>query len=214
MQPNTPPAPPPMDPQRRPVERNPYDFIVDPGQPALKKKFALPKGSSKSQRIFMGLGGGVILITLIVLVSTILGSGDKAKKQQLVSVVSQQKELIRVAEIGVKKAKGVEAKNLAVTTQLTLTSEQTALLSSLKSMGVKTDSKTLGGKNTKTDATLTAAEQANNFDAVFIETIQTDLTTYAKSVQTAYKSNSSKKTKAALEAQFKNAAILANFKEE
>ncbi len=213
MQPNA-SAPPPPIPGQMPVPPGQYDFITDPGSRKPKKGFTLPSGGSKASRILLVVGGFVILIVFFIIGSSILGSADKARKQQLIDVVAQQKELIRVAEIGVKKAKTAEGKNIAITTSLTLTSEQSELIAALKKLGVKADTKTIGGANKKTDELLTQAEQANQFDEVFIKKMREDLLKYAKSVQTAYKNNESKSTKEALKAQYDNAATLANFKEE
>lgn len=208
MDPNTPPAPPPMQPGLPPQPDSQYDFIVNPGQP--KKKTLLPSGYSKKQKVLFVIIGLVILFIGYSLLSSFLGGADKSNKEQLVSVVNQQRELIRISEIGVKKAKGTEARNLATTTQLSLISEQKELEAAVRALGVKVKG---SGKNSKTDELFTKAEQANNFDAVFIEKLQADLLKYAKSVKTAYENNSSTKTKKDLEAQFNNAATLANFKE-
>lgn len=212
MEPNAPPAPPPMQPTPTPQPSNPYDFIVNPGKP--KKKSLLPSsGSSKVQRALVITVVLIIIVVLFMVGSSLLSSGDKAKKEQLISVAKQQNELIRVSEIGLKKAKSAEARNLAMTTQLSLISEQAELQSAVKGTGVKISAKTIGGKDPKTDDLFTKAEQANNFDDVFIQKLQADLTKYAKAVKVAYNNTTSKKAKLALEAQFNNAATLANFKE-
>lgn len=207
MEPNTPPAPPPMQPDPVPHSANPYEFIVSPKQP---KKSLLPSNYSKTQRIIFVVAVLVIIMVIFMIASSFLSGGDEAKKLQFINMVNQQKELIRVSEIGVKKARSTEAKNLAITTQLSLTSEQPELEAAAKSLGIKVKG---SAKNTKTDELLTKAEQANNFDAVFVEKLQADLLKYAKEVKIAYENNSSTKTKKSLEAQFNNAATLANFKE-
>lgn len=209
MQPNNPnPAPPPLNPQNMPTENNPYDFIINPGDQK-PKRFKLPGGNSKSQRIFIVVSGLAILIFIFIIASSFLGQESKAQKEQLKDVVYKQKELIRISEIGVKKARSNEAKNLAITTQISLTSEQSELQTALKGLGVKTDAKSIGGPDKKTDQELTEAEQSNNFDAVFLAILRQDLTDYAKNLQSAYQGTSSKNTKAALESQYNNAATLA-----
>lgn len=214
MQPNYPaPAPPPIDPSQI-SQNNPYSFITNPETPK-KKGSNLPVPTGKIGRIIIVAGMFIIILMLFSIGSSLLSKGDKVKIQQLKDVVYQQGELIRVSEIGVKKAKTTEGKNLAITTQLSLISEQAELQKTLKSLKIKTDTKTLGGPNKKTDELLTNAEQANQFDEVFIKTIQANLLTYAKAVQTAYKNtpDTSKVTKSALEAQFKDAVTLSGFKE-
>lgn len=206
MQPNNPiPAPPPINPQNMPTGNNPYDFITNPNEQK-PSKFKLPSGNSKTQRIIIVIGFLVLVIIVFALVSSFLGRGDKAQKEQLTVVVTKQKELIRISEIGVKKARSNEAKNLAITTQLSLTSEQPELKEALKGLGVKERANSQSKIN---DDELTKAEQSNNFDAVFLEMLKADLTDYAKTLQTAYQGTESKNTKTALESQFNNAATLA-----
>ncbi len=211
MQPNVPQGPPPMAP---PQGNNPYDFIVNPGS-IPKKKLGLPSGNSKGQRVLIIVGGVILLIVAASFILNLLGSGSKKARLELITVAQKQTELIRIADIGMKKARNSEAKNLAITTKLTIMSEQPVLVSTINKLGKKVDTKQLVlGKNTKTDQLLTQAEQSNNFDDVFIKEIQSELTDYAKATKTAYNNNQGKKTKDALALQFKNAATLANFKEE
>ncbi len=208
------PAPPPINPQNMSGDDNPYDFITNPGGQQQKKFKLLPSGNSKMSKILVIVGALIIAIILFVIVSSILGSGDKAQKEQLKDVVYKQKELIRIADIGIQKSRSSEAKNIAMTTKITLTSEQGDLQGALTTLGVKSDAKTIGGPDKKKDQILTTAEQANNFDAVFLEMIRADLISYAKATQIAYKNNTSKKTKSALEAQFNNAATLAGLNDQ
>lgn len=216
MQPNNPsPAPPPINPQNMSGGNSQYDFITNPGSPKPSKfNFKIPGGSKKTQRIIFISGVIVFLIIGFMIFSTIAGSGNKAQKEQLKQVVYKQKELIRISEIGFKKARTNEAKNLAITTQLSLTSEQSELQGALKILGVKSDAKSVGGADKKKDEKLTAAEQSNSFDEVFLEMLKADLIDYAKATQEAYKNNTSKKTKAALESQFNNAATLAGLNKQ
>lgn len=212
MQPDTPPAPPPM--QQMP-QSNPYKFITNPAQQQ-KPKLSLPGGKNdKLMRVVVILVGIVILISLIMFGMNLLGSSKQKNINQLVTVAQKQTELIRVTEIGIKKAKTKEAKDLAMTTKLTLISQQSVLSDAVKKAGSKLDSKVLVlGKDSKTDQLLTQAEQSNNFDKVFLEKLKSELTEYAQSVKNAYDTTTSTKTKEALEIQFNNAVILSDFKKE
>lgn len=212
MQPDTPPAPPPM--QQMP-QSNPYEFITNPAQQQ-KPKLSLPGGKNdKLMRVVVILVGIVILISLIMFGMNLLGSSKQKNINQLVTVAQKQTELIRITEIGIKKAKTKEAKDLAMTTKLTLISQQSVLSDAVKKAGSKLDSKVLVlGKDSKTDQLLTQAEQSNNFDEVFLEKLKSELTEYAQSVKNAYDTTTSTKTKEALEIQFNNAVILSDFKKE
>lgn len=215
MQPNTPGAPPPFNTQQMPQPNPSYDFITNPGTPQKKSLIPLPGGGSKAMKALLILIVIVIIAVIAMFVSSLLGKADKELQAQLVSAIKQQQELIRISDSALKKARTAEAKNLAITTQLTLTSEQAAMKNAAKTLGVKTDGATLANSDSKkNDEELTKAEQFNKYDEVFIKMIREDLTEYAKTVQTVYKGTENKKAKEALAIQFKTAATLANYKDE
>ncbi len=206
---SAPPAPPPYNPQQR--ESNPYDFLNEPTQ-----KKSLFGGGDKKKHILVVAIGGVIVLAIIALIVALVFGGAPSNKEELLSIAKQQNELIRVADIGVQKSRDSQAKALAITTKLTLTTDQQPLLSALKSQKVKISTKDLTtGKDSKNDELLTAAEQANRFDEVFIELIQSKLTTYQKSLKAAYDNPATgKKLKSTLSEQYKNASLIINAKPE
>lgn len=212
MQPNgLPPTPPPYNPNT--VERNPYDFLNEP--PAAKRGL-LSGTTSKKQRTLVVVGGGLAILALITIILSVVFGGAPSNKEELLSLAQQQNELIRVADIGVSKARDAEAKDLAVSSKLTFISDQQPLLTALKAQKVKVSTKQLAAtKNTKTDQQLTEAEQANNFDTVFIEILQSELSTYQKALKKAYDNPATgQKLKATLATQYKNASLIINAKPE
>lgn len=179
-----------------------YDFITNTNH--APKKSLLPKGSSKQSRIFIVLGGIILLIILASVAMVLISNAGKGNQETLLKAAQQQAELIRVSKIGIDKARDPATRNLAMTTNLSLQSDQTVLLTH-----VKVSSKQLAlGKNTKTDIALTTAEQSNRFDEVFITTIQSELATYQKTLKNAYDGASGSKTKATLAAEYKTAGLL------
>jgi hypothetical protein len=193
-------------------QHNPYQFIVDTDH--TKKKPLVPTGNSKQSRIFIVLGGVLLLLIIGIIVSVLISNASNAGKVDLVKVAQKQAELVRVSDLGMQRAQGTSAKNLATTVNLSLQSDQTALVASLKSAGVKVSAKELAlGKNPKTDTTLTNAEQANKFDEVFTQTIQAQLLEYQKSLKVAYDKASSKKLKQTLSDQYNTAGLLATAKQ-
>lgn len=215
MQPNQPSqAPPPIDPSQMPQQaNNPYGFITNPGVP--QKKSALPLPSGKAGKAIIILLALILVIIIWAVVANLMGQSEKKYRADYIKTIKQQKELIRISEIGLNKATTADARNLAITTQLTLTSEQKAIAASAKTMGIKLNSVTLANSDTKkNDELFKNAEQFNRFDDVFTKALQEDLTEYAKTVQVVYKGSTSKKTKDALAKQYKTAALLANYKED
>lgn len=189
-------------------EQNPYQFIVDESH---QKKSPLPSfGSSKQSRLFIVLGGVLVLIILGIIIASILSSASNAGQNEIIKAAQKQTELVRVSEIGLKLAKGSSAKNLATSINLSLQSDQAALLSTLSANGLKVSTKELAlGKNQKTDTLLTSAEQSNKFDEIFIQTIQAQLVDYQKTLKSAYDKTDSKKIRTTLETQYKTAGLLA-----
>lgn len=159
------------------------------------------------------LGGVLVLIIIGFVVSALISSAANAGKADLLKAAQKQTELIRISKIGTDRASGSGARNLAQTVNLSLQSDQAALLASMKRAGIKVSTKQLVlGKNVKTDAALTSAEQSNKFDEVFTTTIQAQLVDYQKSLKVAFDSNSDKKLQQTLSAQFESADVLATAK--
>jgi flagellar basal body-associated protein FliL len=183
--------------------QNPYDFIQN-----TPKKPKAPL--SKNGRIFAVVGGMLALLMVVVIFMAILSSAGKAGRDSLLATAQKQAELIRVSKLGMDRARGTGAKNLAITVNLSLQSDQKTLLAAISKQGTKIGPKELAlGKKASTDTILTNAEQSNKFDEVFIKTIQDQLTDYQKSLNTAYGNTSSKKLQDVLKQQYTHAGLLA-----
>ena len=168
---------------------------------------------SKQGRILLAAGGGIALVIIAVVFIAILGSAGNAGRDSLITAAQQQAELIRVSKLGQDRARGSTAKNLAINVQLSLQSDQTALLAELKKQGVKLKPQELAAaKKPATDTLLTNAEQSNKFDAVFIQTMQLQLKQYGQTLNTAYSNTDKKKLQALLKQQYTNAQLLASSK--
>jgi len=190
------PVPPPYQPAGD--GHDPYGFITNPAKAPKKSGLGklLPGGNSKQSRLIIAAAGGVILLFLAIIAYSFITSSGGDLKQDYLSLAQQQAEIIRVSDIGVSKAKQSEAKNLAVTTKYTLTSQQSAILNLAKKAGANTDAKSLIlGKDNQTDSLLTTAEQTNQFDTVFIKTLQTKLQKYQQTLKKIYDASSKKSTK-------------------
>lgn len=189
-------------------EKNQYDFILNPNDGQPQKKSLPPKNLGKKQLALIAGGGFVILLFIIVALSALFGGGP-SNKEQLLGVVAQQNELIRVSDIALKEAKGAQARNLAMTTKLSLRSDQSSLTAALKAQKVKIGGKELGAaKNAKSDTLLTTAAQNNRFDEEYLSFIQEELVKYQKSIAEAYKTTTSKSLKETMRVQTQNASII------
>lgn len=195
---------------------NPYDFLQD--KPAGKKTLlpSLPSGNSKKQRTIIAVVVGFIVLLVIGTIFALVFSGAPSNKEELLSLAKQQNEIIRIADIGVQKSRDAQAKNLALIAKLTLTTDQQPLLSALKAQKVKITPKELtASKDSKNDEILNNAVQANKFDDIFIELLQSKLTTYQQSLKKAYDNPATgKKLKDTLDTQYKNASLIIGVKPE
>lgn len=199
-----------MNPNPAPPPVNPYDFLNDAPK---GKKSLLPSGGSKQQRLIIVIVGLVGLVIAAVIIATVLNSASSTTKADLLKAAQQQQELVRLAALGNQKAKGATAKNLAITTQYTIQSDQAALQAILKKEGVKADTKTLAlGKNDKTDQALTAAESANRFDEAFTAALQQELKAYQTTLKNINDASNKKSTKTVIADAYNHAGQLQTIK--
>lgn len=186
---------------------NQYDFIMNPGS-SQQKASRLPTNPKTKRLLAILFLLAIVVIATIVLIS-IFSSVDKSAKADWATALQQQTEIIRVSEIGVKKAKDSDAKNLAITTQLSLASSQPTLSSLANKSGVKLDSKQLkAGQDDKTDLRLTQAEQTNQFDSVFNQTLKAQLADYQLTIKRLYEASESQATRLQLNSIYQSAGLL------
>lgn len=196
----SPPAPPPTPPNLG----KGYEFLTE--QPVKKNSLL---GGSKKSRIAIAVAGAILLIIIGLVVYTLLNSASDGTKKDLVIAVQQQNELIRISEIGVKEATSGEARNLAVTTNLSLVSSQTELQDLAKKAGAKLDAKQLkAASNSQSDKTLEQAKQINRFDEEFTKIIESQLLAYQQTLKRIYQSAQNQNSKNSLNQLYENASIL------
>lgn len=182
---------------------NQYDFITNPSTPPKPGPFG--SGGLSKKKLALFAGGGLLLLIVIVSVAASMLGGGPTNTDHLLAVAAKQNEIIRISDVAIKEAKGIEARNLAMTTKLSLRSDQSLLTAALKAQKVKVPK---ASKNAKTDQMLTEATQNNRFDEVYLKFTQAELVDYQKKLNTAYKTTVSKNLKAALKTQYENASIL------
>jgi hypothetical protein len=205
MQPNSPsPAPPPIVPGGLP---HGYEFLQEQQK---QKRPLIPGGNSKKTRIIIVAAGAALLLIVGMILLAVLSSAGGGNKQDLLKAAQEQQELIRVSTIGVQKARDPAVLNRAITTQLTLQSDQAQLLAIAKKQGFKFSQKDLNlGKQAKTDALLKSAEQANRFDETFNAELLSELSNYQTTLKKIYDNAPDKAAKDNLAQQFNHVNLLA-----
>ncbi len=204
MSPEQSPAPPPIQPGQ-----SPYDFLLNPAsvpKSKLVSKVPLPRDPFL-RRVVIVLGGGIGLIIVIALLAGVIFSGGSGSS--LTTLAQEQNELIRIATAAANQATVQTTKNLAVNTQTILTTNQQQLLAYAKKHGQSIGTKQLGlTKSSATDTQLANALAASNYDTVFIQITQAQLTTYSKLLKQTFSSTSNATGKQLLRADYAAAGAL------
>lgn len=218
--PNVPPAPPqepkpdaggfytqvsPADPMasQSTQQAGKFDFMLNE-QPKPKKSFGLPSGMGKPAK-FAILGVGVLII--IFAMASIFGGGDSVSKQ-VVDLIAQDQEIIRVTKLQQRQLKDVNVLNLAATTEAIMTSQQADYSAYLRKIKVKYGTKDLALRRSKTiDAQLQTAEADNNLDNAYVLYLSAAMATYRKSMTATYKASNSVTLKNYLKSAFSSTDV-------
>jgi hypothetical protein len=193
-----------MQPQQTPN----YDFIMNPATPPRKSMFG--GGSSMAMRILVVVGGLFILaIVAAVLIQVIGGGGGKFNKDAMLSVAQDQTELARLGDRGLQDGVSQSVKNFAITTSLSIKTEQTVLLKYLAENGYKPKDKALLLKQSAaTDTQLDEAKSSSTFDTAYTGIMKQSLQTYKQDLSTAYNGAKSDSAKSMLKARYSAADTL------
>lgn len=203
-----PPAPPPIDMSPNDNIQSRYDFFLKDHP---KPKRGLMTGGSFKKNLFIVLGGAfTLLIIVIVFVSLVLG-GNGNINQQLLELAQEQTEIVRVADIGIAKSRGTDAKNLATTTKYSISSSLIQVLSLIKK---KAGDKSLNlKKDAQTDQILESAATNNNFDEVFVQTIMSSLKTYQTNTKKIFDRTKNAKTRQVMTEAYNGVNVLLGIKQ-
>lgn len=173
-----------MDPYQQyqaPQPGSPYEFILSPSKPP-KKKIGLG-GNNFALTLAIIVGGAFIFMIILAAILNAFGS-KTLSKGDLITLAQTQNELVRVSQSAAATATQQTTRNLAVTIQLSMITEQKKSLDFLAKNGVKVDDKQLALKqNALTDQQLASAKTTSTFDLVFSQLMQTELENYAKDLK-------------------------------
>lgn len=196
---------PPLQPQQpEQFNANEYDFILKSGAPA-KKSFLI--GGSQTKTIIAFLSIVIILVIFAVIGFSMLNSNDSTT-EPLVKITQQQNEIIRVANSSTGKAKSQKAIQLATVSNITITTDQKALIAYLAKQKRKVSPKELIlSKSKKTDDILTTANNNGRYDDAFLQIMNDLLVDYQKSLK-ASKNNVGKNGQEILSKSFDNVTLI------
>jgi hypothetical protein len=182
-----------MDPYQQyqsPNQGSPYEFILNPQKPP-KKKIGFG-GNNFMFTLVIIIGGAVLFMIILALVLNAVG-GKTSSKTDLIGLTQTENELARVSQTAASGATQQTTKNLAVTIQYTMLTQQKKTLNVLGANGVKIGEKDLKLKqNALTDQQLASAKTTSTFDLIFSQLIQDQLESYANDIKTLHNRAASK----------------------
>lgn len=164
---------------------SPYEFMFEPQKPPRRKLLNIG-GNNFVLTIGVLVGGAILLMLIIVLILNIV-TGGGGNTSDLISLTETQHEFARVTGNADQTATSQTTKNLAITIDLTMNTQEEGTLALLKKQGVNVSTKELSLKqNASTDQQLANAEATSTYDQVFDQLMQQQLSSYAGALKQLY----------------------------
>ncbi|HEX5395043.1 MAG TPA: hypothetical protein VFW52_01700 [Candidatus Saccharimonadales bacterium] len=192
-----------MPPQTDQEQSNPdFGFMLDQQQPAHNPPGPAGKftGFGKPFKILAALA---VVFVVVIVAALIFSGGGSGSSQQVLDLMAQNQEIIRVSQAQDQKFTDGDTKGLAATTRSVLSSQKIDLGNYLAKSHVKYGEKELAVKtNPKTDSDLETAAQNNNLDDAYAIYLRSSLTAYSSSLSSTFKSTDSASLKQTLKSAF------------
>ncbi len=197
-----------IGPPEEPQPASQYDFITSPEQPTNRRSFL--SGKPLAVRAAIVAGGLLVLLILFIFIKGLFGGAPSSAS--LISVVQDQQELIHLAtNAAQQKDLSINNKNFTATTQLSLTTATSQIITYLNTNGSKIDPQVLNSKvSLKTDSQLVAAAAAGTYNQVFKEIMLAKLTSYMNDLKQSYEQIKGPKGRALLKSDYTGAQLLLN----
>lgn len=163
---------------------------MNPGKPQTSK-FSLTNWGGNGNKSFLfkiGLivGGGIIVMIIIAVLMSFFAS-NKDNPRTLIGLAQTQQALIVVADDGTRNNRSSSKSNSAMTTLLTLRTQQTEYLAYLATQDIKIKSKELALKQSaETTAQLKQAVESSTYDTVYGQVMEQKLNDYANEIKTTF----------------------------
>lgn len=156
--------------------------------------------------LFLAGGAVVVMVAAGFLINIFYG--DKTNVQDIVGIVQQEQELIRIS--GKQSNTTSQAtKNAAVSTRATITTQQAEWLLFLGQRKRKVPPNELSLKQNLTiDRQLTQAQATSTYDSAFQQIMRTQLETYATALRSAHAKAVGTKEKALLAEDYNEVQLL------
>jgi hypothetical protein len=189
-----------------------FDFIMNAGQQPKSSLISLSfgNGSSMIKRIALLSGSLFGLLIIFIIFKSLIG-GSSVNWTAFVSVAQDQQELIHLSGEALQQ-QGLSnlSQNLSATAQVSVSSSQSTMLQYLTENKKKVSTKEVGLKVSPTlDSQLTSAATNGDYDQVYQQIMQSQLTTYSSDLNSAYKT-AGPKGRSLLTSDYKQARLMLN----
>jgi hypothetical protein len=187
-----------------------YEFIMNSGEQP-KQKFSMPSlpGShSLFGRIALGVGGLLVLVVVISVISSIFKGSSNYP--YLLSVVQDQEEITHLSnEANAESDISSANQTFTSTVNLVLNNSATELMTYMKANGHTVSLASANLKENKTlDTDLNTAESAGSLNGFFTENMTNQMNQYTSDLSTAYNHTSGVHGKALLSSYYRQALLL------
>ncbi len=152
-----------------------------------------------------------LLVLIVVIVSAMLLNRGGGNSQQVVDLMAQSQEIVRVSQLQEQQLQDSNTKGLAATAVTAMRSQQAEFGDILKRSNVKYGEIELAFRTNKdTDARLQTAAQNNNLDDTYTDYLKSSLSTYQSSLEQAFQATQSVSLRQALQSAYESITILLN----
>lgn len=183
-----------------------YDFIRQyGGRPSKTPLTNMPPVT----RIAVVVVGGVLLLAVIFGFIQLLAKPSDPARTIFIGIAQQQNEIARVAKEAGLDATEQPTLNFAVTTQYSISSDQTSLLTLLTASGGVPSQQVLAAtQSSATDTQLTNAKTNGTYDQTYLAIAQAQLTAYQQILKQAFTTATNVKEKQWVQKAYQNAQLL------
>jgi hypothetical protein len=183
------------------MEQDDFGFILNQ---APQKQTLLGGTSKKKRLIFMAIGAALLLVGIIIIASVIMGNGNNTATL-LAPVSAAQTDIIEITELGAKDARDTVLINKTASTNLVLTTQNSAINGKL---GKDAKKMIAPYQNSEYKKELEDAKNAGNFDSTYAAILSNRLDLYRQTLVTAYSQAPTTKLKKELESYYAQVGIL------
>lgn len=187
--------PPQTEESSTPSDSNDFDFMLKQKNEQKKRLGWLSKLNTPAKLLLAAAAGLIVAI----LAAAVLGGGEN-NGDQVVDLMAQNQEIVRVSKLQEQKFKDQDTKDLSATAQAVMSSQKFQFSNYLSQAEVKYSPQQLSAKmNQSTDTDLQTAAQNNNLDQAYVAYLKNSLSTYLNSLNTTLQTAKSQSLKDTLE---------------